>query len=83
MRVIGGAYTWLTRDDTGVGALVLDMLRDLGWTVVEVEGLRVVAALVRGVGVILIRPDASDADLAEVTDRLLLDRPPAPRLPHR
>lgn len=55
--------------------MMLEMLEDMGWTVVEVEGLRVKAALVRGLDVILIRPGADADDIAEVVDRVLMGQP--------
>ncbi|MDA8440508.1 MAG: hypothetical protein M0Z51_16840 [Propionibacterium sp.] len=58
---------------------VLDWLRDMGWIVVEVEGLAVAVALVRRLDVILVRSDASAEELARAADHLLLD---APRVPH-
>ena len=60
---------------------MLDMLRDMGWIVVEVEGLAVAVALVRRLDVILVRPDASVDDVALAADRLLLDPAPDLRLP--
>lgn len=54
---------------------MLEMLEDMGWTVIEVEKLCVKAALVRGVSIILIRSDASEDDIAEVADRVLMGQP--------
>lgn len=60
---------------------MLDMLREFGWIVVEVEDLPALASLVRGVGVVLIRSGASGEEIARVVDRVLLDRVPPPRMP--
>ena len=56
---------------------MLEMLRDMGWTVIEVEGLAALASIVRAVGVVLIRSGASPDEVSRVVDRLLLDAVPA------
>lgn len=58
---------------------MLSMLRGLGLTVVEVEGLSTLATLVTSVDVLLIRRGACESDLAAVADQLLLDRVPEQR----
>ena len=60
---------------------MLEMLQDMGWTVVEVEGLRALASIARDVGVVLIRSGASPDEVARVADRLLLDQVPASQPP--
>ena len=55
---------------------MLEMLREMGWLVVEVEGLAVAVALVRALDLVLIRTDASEDEIGRATERLLLE--PAP-----
>lgn len=62
--------------DTGVR--VIDMLRDMGWTVVEVPGLMVAVALVRALDLILVRSGVTDEEVARATEDLLLDAGQAP-----
>jgi hypothetical protein len=54
---------------------MLEMLEEMGWIVVEVEELRAKASIVRGIGVILMRPGASPEIIAEVVDRVLMGQP--------
>jgi hypothetical protein len=58
---------------------VLDMLRGLGWVIVEVEGLRAAAAIVRNVGIILVREGATSDDLDGLADQAVMGQVPAPR----
>lgn len=58
---------------------MLEMLRDMGWTVIEVEGLAVAVALVRALDLILVRSDASEDEVTEAAEWLLLDPSEAPR----
>lgn len=56
---------------------MIEMLEDLGWKVVEVDGLPALASIVAAVGVLLIRRGASDDELARVADQVLLGSAPA------
>lgn len=49
----------------------LDVVRSLGWLVVEVEGLRVLATIVDAVDVVMVRPNLTRADLTRVAERVL------------
>jgi len=57
---------------------MLEMLRDMGWTVIEVEGLAVAVALVRALDLILVRSGVTDEQVARATEDLLLDAGQAP-----
>ncbi len=58
---------------------MLDMLREMGWKVVEVEGLTVAVALVRRLDVILVSSGATEDDVARATDHLLFEPAPSQR----
>ena len=58
---------------------VLDMLRDMGWKVIEVDGMVALASIHRAVKVVLIRSDASPDEAGRVVDRLLMGSAPAPQ----
>ncbi|MCR6491717.1 hypothetical protein [Cellulomonas sp. P24] len=49
----------------------LDVVRSLGWTVIEVADLRAMASVVRSVGVVLVRPNLVPDDLVRVAERVL------------
>ncbi|MCR6491716.1 hypothetical protein [Cellulomonas sp. P24] len=55
---------------------MLEMLREMGWKVAEVEDLSVAVAVVRALDLILVRSGVSEAEVAEATEGLILD--PAP-----
>lgn len=57
---------------SGKGGTVLDMLRDLGWSIVEVEGIGFLAGIARGSRTVFIRAGASPAEVSRVLDRVLL-----------
>lgn len=59
---------------------MLEMLREMGWIVVEIEELNRLAWVDDDAGVILVRPGLCSADLSRLTDLALLhpDRAPCP-----
>ena len=55
---------------------MLEMLREMGWKVAEVEDLSVAVAVVRALDLVIIRTDADEDEVNEAAEWLLLD--PAP-----
>ena len=56
---------------------MLEMLREMGWTVVEIEDLNRLAWVDEDAGVILVRPDLCDADLSRLLGMALLESAPS------
>lgn len=56
---------------------MLEMLRDMRWTGLEVEALSVATSIVADVSVILIRPDYSSKIVEELVDRGVMGLAPS------